>query len=98
VARALRRAAPAGTIEVERGRWDQWQREEKLRARERAEHPDAVLRELERVLDERELRRVRVLAERGEVPAEHLDDLLRYRRPWAAEVDESDLPEFVRTA
>lgn len=70
------------TIEVSPGRWDQWLREEKLRQRERHEHPDAVLRELERVLDERELRRVRALAEHGEVPFDHLDDLLRFRRAW----------------
>ncbi|MCW2922540.1 MAG: hypothetical protein JWL76_2414 [Thermoleophilia bacterium] len=70
------------TIEVAPGRWDQWLREEKLRQRERHEHPDAVLRELERVLDERELRRVRALAEHGEVPFDHLDDLLRFRRTW----------------
>ncbi len=70
------------TIEVAPGRWDQWLREEKLRQRERHEHPDAVLRELERVLDERELRRVRALAEHGDVPFDHLDDLLRFRRAW----------------
>lgn len=78
------RTAPRqdATIEVAPGRWDQWLREEKLRQRERHEHPDAVLRELERVLDDRELRRVRALAERGEVPPDHLDDLLRFRRTW----------------
>jgi hypothetical protein len=76
------RPRPAGTVEVVPGRWDQWLREQRLRERERAEHPDAVLRELELVLDARELRRVRVLAERGEVPVEHLDDLLRFRRAW----------------
>ncbi len=72
----------ASTIEIAPGRWDQWLREEKLRQRERHEHPDAVLRELERVLDERELRRVRALAEHGDVPFDHLDDLLRFRRTW----------------
>ncbi len=70
------------TIEVAPGRWDQWLREEKLRQRERLEHPEAVLRELERVLDDRELRRVRALAERGDVPLDHLDDLLRFRSSW----------------
>ncbi len=72
----------ATAIEVVPGRWDQWLREEKLRERERYEDPEAVLRELERVLDDRELRRVRALAERGEVPFDHLDDLLRFRRAW----------------
>jgi hypothetical protein len=70
------------TIDVVAGRWDQWNREEKLRQRDRIDHPDAVLQELERVLDDRELRRVRALAERGAVPAEHLEDLLRFRRSW----------------
>lgn len=70
------------TIDVVAGRWDQWLREEKLRTRDRIEHPDAVLQELERVLEDRELRRVRALAERGEVPIEHLEDLLRFRRSW----------------
>jgi hypothetical protein len=70
------------TIDVAAGRWDQWIREEKLRSRDRIEHPDAVLQELERVLEDRELRRVRALAERGDVPAEHLEDLLRFRRSW----------------
>lgn len=73
---------PRETIEVVAGRWDQWLHEEKVRARDRAEFPEVVLVELERVLDERELRRVRLLAERGEVPAGHLEDLLRYRRTW----------------
>lgn len=69
-------------VELEPARWDQWAREEKRRQRERAEQPEAVLRELERVLDDRELRRVRALAEQGAVPPEHLDDLLRFRRTW----------------
>ena len=69
-------------VEVAPGRWDQWLREERRREREREEHPDAVLRELERVLDPRELRRVRALAEHGVVPPDHLDDLLRFRRTW----------------
>jgi len=77
-----RQPAQAATIEVAPGRWDQWMREERLRERERHEHPEAVLRELERVLDSRELHRVRALAERGEVPADHLDDLVRFRRTW----------------
>lgn len=81
-----RRREQVAIVEVARGRWDQLLREERRRQRDRAEHPDAVLRELERVLDERELRRVRALAERGEVPPAHLDDLLRYRRSWAATV------------
>jgi hypothetical protein len=81
-ARLDRTPRQESTIEVAPGRWDQWLREEKLRQRERHEHPDAVLRELERVLDERELRRVRALAERGEVPFDHLDDLLRFRSAW----------------
>lgn len=71
-------------VEVAPGRWDQWNREQKLRERDRAGHPDAVLRELERVLDPRELRRVRLLAERGEVPPDHLEDLLRFRCSWQA--------------
>lgn len=74
----------AGVVDITPGRWDQWLREERLRERERADQPDAVLRELERVLGDRELRRVRVLAERGEVPAGHLDDLLRFRRAWSS--------------
>lgn len=81
-----RRHQPEEVVEVEPGRWDQWMREERRRQRERAEQPEAVLRELERVLDDRELRRVRMLAERGEVPPEHLDDLLRFRRSWGATV------------
>jgi hypothetical protein len=71
-------------VEVEAGRWDQWTREERRRERERAEQPEAVLRELERVLDERELRRVRAMAVHGEVPPGHLDDLLRFRRSWSS--------------
>ncbi|MCW2928482.1 MAG: hypothetical protein JWM86_2450 [Thermoleophilia bacterium] len=67
-------------IEVEAARWDQWRHEQRVREVERATHPDAVLRELERVLDERELRRVRLLAQQGEVPPEHVDDLIRHRR------------------
>jgi hypothetical protein len=83
------------TVDVAPGRWDQWLREEKLRQRDRLEHPDAVLRELERVLDERELRRIRALAQRGEVPVDHLEDLLRFRRAWRAEEAERDqLPAF----
>lgn len=83
--RALRRRPrPSAAVEVAAGRWDQWSREQRLRERDRAEHPDAVLRELERVLDERELRRVRVLAQRGDVPHDHLEDLLRHRRSWLA--------------
>ncbi len=94
-----RRPRPVDTIEVAPGRWDQWQREQKLRERDRAEHPEAVLRELERVLDERELRRVRLLAERGEVPAEHLDDLLRFRRTWSTiEVPDAEMPTFLRAS
>lgn len=81
-ARLDRAPRQESTIEIAPGRWDQWLREEKLRQRERHEHPDAVLRELERVLDDRELRRVRALAEHGEVPFDHLDDLLRFRRTW----------------
>lgn len=83
--RAVRehRHQPTGVVEVESGRWDQWMREERRRERERAERPEAVLIELERVLDERELRRVRALAERGEVPPEALEDLLRFRRSWS---------------
>lgn len=73
------RTAPA-VLEV--ARWDQWMREERRRERERRERPKAVLEELERVLDERELRRVRALAEHGQVPPAHLDDLLRFRRSW----------------
>jgi hypothetical protein len=71
-------------VEVEAGRWDQWMREERRRERERAEQPEAVLRELERVLDERELRRVRAMAVHGVVPPEHLDDLLRFKRSWTS--------------
>lgn len=82
-ARFDRSPRQAATIEVVPGRWDQWMREEKLRQRERHEYPEAVLCELERVLDERELRRVRALAERGEVPPSHLDDLLRFRSSWS---------------
>ena len=78
--RAPRRA---GVVDVAPGRWDQWLREQRVRERDRADHPDALLQELERVLDERELRRVRALAERGVVPASHLDDLLRHRRAFA---------------
>lgn len=81
-----RRPRRTTAIEVGAGRWDQWMREERRREREREEHPGAVLRELERVLDDRELHRVRALAERGEVPSAHLDDLLRFRRSWSATV------------
>lgn len=79
--RPLHRGGRAATT-VEPARWDQWLREERRRERERADQPGAVLQELERLLDERELRRVRALADRGEVPAEHLEDLLRFRRSW----------------
>jgi len=82
-ARGMRvRPRTGGPIQIMPARWDQWLREEHSRARERSEQPEAVLRELERVLDDRELRRVRALAERGEVPADHLADLLRFRRSW----------------
>lgn len=79
-----RRPRAAAAVEVAPGRWDQWSREQKLRERDRVEHPQAVLRELERVLDVRELRRVRLLAEQGAVPPDHLEDLLRHRRSWLA--------------
>ncbi|MEO6866871.1 MAG: hypothetical protein ABI200_02500 [Gaiellales bacterium] len=82
--RLRRQPRQASLIVIERGRWDQWMREEKRRAHDRVEHPDAVLRELERILGDRELRRVRALAERGEVPVEHLEDLLRHRRTFGA--------------
>ncbi len=77
-----RRGRTTSPVELSAARWDQWHREERVRERERRARPDAVLRELERVLNERELRRVRMLAERGDVPADHLDDLLRFRRAW----------------
>jgi hypothetical protein len=80
------RHQPLDVIEVAPGRWDQWMREERRRRHEVADHPHAVLRELERVLDERELRRVRALAQQGEVPPTHLLDLLRFRRSWNATV------------
>lgn len=83
--RLLRRAPRRSTpIEVAPGRWDQWNREQRLRERDREAHPDAVLLELERVLDARELRRVRMLLEHGDVPSGHLEDLLRFRRSWLA--------------
>jgi hypothetical protein len=85
-ARRKRRHQPLDVIEVAPGRWDQWMREERRRRHEVADHPHAVLRELERVLDDRELRRVRALAQRGEVPPTHLLDLLRFRRSWRADV------------
>ena len=85
-ARRKRRHQPLDVIEVAPGRWDQWMREERRRRHEVADHPQAVLRELERVLDERELRRVRALAQQGEVPPTHLLDLLRFRRSWGATV------------
>jgi hypothetical protein len=84
--RRRRRHQPLDVIEVAPGRWDQWMREDRRRRQEVTEHPQAVLRELERVLDERELRRVRALAERGEVPPTHLLDLIRFRRSWSASV------------
>lgn len=93
---AHRRPLQVEPVEVVAGRWDQWQREQKLRDRDRAEHPEALLRELERVLDERELRRVRLLAERGDVPAAHLDDLLRFRRAFV-EPEREDMPVFLRS-
>jgi hypothetical protein len=80
----LRHARQGRPVELVAGRWDQLLREERRRERERADAPDAVLRELERVLDERELRRVRALAERGDVPMSHLDDLLRFRSAWTS--------------
>jgi hypothetical protein len=85
-ARRRRRHQPLDVIEVAPGRWDQWMREERRRRHEVADHPHDVLRELERVLDDRELRRVRALAERGEVPPTHLLDLLRFRRAWNSRV------------
>ncbi len=81
-ARLVRDPRQVAPVEVARGRWDQWQREQRVRARDRALHPEALLEELERVLDDRELHRVRVLAERGDVPAAHLDDLLQHRRAF----------------
>ena len=86
VARRRRRHQPLDVIEVAPSSWNSWLREERRRAREVADHPHAVLRELERVLDDRELRRVRTLAEQGEVPPTHLLDLLRFRRSWSARV------------
>jgi hypothetical protein len=82
--RRLARRAPrmAYAVEVAPGRWDQWLREGRIRSCDRVEHPDAVMRELERVLDERELRRVRRMAEHGDVPPEQLDELLLHRRLW----------------
>ncbi len=73
------RPAPREMVEVATGRWDQWLREERVRERDRMEHPDALLRELDRVLDDRELRTVRRLAEHGDVQSEQIDDLLRLR-------------------
>lgn len=84
--RRRRRHQPLDVIEVAPGRWDQWMREERRRRHEVAAHPEAVLRELERVLDERELRRVRTLFEQGEVPSTHMLDLIRFRRSWSASV------------
>jgi len=69
-------------VSIELARWDQWHREEQRHEREWIEQPDAVFEELERVLDERELRRVRALAQRGEVPEANLGDLVRFRRSW----------------
>ncbi|MCW2924993.1 MAG: hypothetical protein JWM98_2397 [Thermoleophilia bacterium] len=81
-----RSGTQSAVVVVEPARWDGWTREERLRERERAADPEAVLRELERVLDPRELRRIRALAEGplggGELAAEHLEDLLRFRRSW----------------
>ncbi|MCB0880059.1 MAG: hypothetical protein KDC46_13895 [Thermoleophilia bacterium] len=92
-----RRPKRATTIELVPGRWDQWQREQRLRERDRSEHPEEVLVELERVLDERELRRVRLLAERGEVPAGNLADLAQFRRTWV-DCSDDELPQFLRSS
>ncbi|MCW2962336.1 MAG: hypothetical protein JWM90_2723 [Thermoleophilia bacterium] len=81
---ALQRRPLDRPVEVDPARWDQWVREERRRSLERAEQPEAVFAELERVLDPRELRRVRALAVRGEVPVENLDDLLTFRRSWTS--------------
>lgn len=82
LAGAVRPARGTAPVTVARGRWDQWLREQRQRQRERSQQPEAVLEELRSLLGEREWRRVRLLAERGGVPAEHLDDLLRFRRSW----------------
>lgn len=83
-AAALQRRSLERPVEVGPARWHQWLREERRRILDRAEQPDAVFVELERVLDPRELRRVRELAVHGEVPIENLDDLLSFRRSWAS--------------
>jgi hypothetical protein len=69
-------------VELSVARWDQWIRETRIRERDQLANPELVLRELERVLDDRELRRVRAMAASGEVPSSSLEDLLRYRRTW----------------
>jgi len=79
VAEPLARRAVRPPVWITTGRWDQWLREGLTRERERAEQPEAVLVQLARVLDERELRRVRALAVEGVVPAAQLDELLRMR-------------------
>ncbi|MCW2956057.1 MAG: hypothetical protein JWO69_926 [Thermoleophilia bacterium] len=71
-------------VEIDAARWDQWLREARRRQVDREQHPGAVLAELERMLDPRELRRVRALAEHGEMPAASLDDLLEFRRSWTS--------------
>jgi hypothetical protein len=81
----LQRRSRSAPVQLVRGRFDQWQREAEHRRIELAEDPDAVFAELALVLDHRELRRVRELTARGEVPLAHLDDLLRRRRGWTRE-------------
>lgn len=78
-----------GVVELTVGRWDQWHREQRLRDRDRREHPDAVLQELSHTLSDRELRRVRWLATNGDVSPDSLEDLLRYRRSWRSGVPAS---------
>ncbi|MCW2973036.1 MAG: hypothetical protein JWN72_1309 [Thermoleophilia bacterium] len=81
----LQRRSRAQPVQLAKGRFDQWAREEQHRSVELREDPDAVFAELALVLDHRELRRVRELTAQGEVPLAHLDDLLRRRRGWTRE-------------
>jgi hypothetical protein len=88
LATPLRHRLRAAPVQLGRGRFDQWAREMRWRRAELHADPGAVLAELELVLEPRELRRIREMARRGEVPLARLDDLLRRRRCWTREEGE----------
>lgn len=79
---ARRPTIPGAPVSVHAARWDQWLREVRVRRAER--DSDALLEELGRHVDPRELARIHRLISSGAVPASHLDDLVHFRRSFAA--------------